>query len=92
MPVIIPPLGSEQFLIIAGRYRMPTTQVEYHAGYTYAERPTALVWADQRLLITDILEHQRTPAGRFFRVATQDDHAFDLLYDESSDTWQVCEI
>ena len=66
--------------------------VECHAGYTYAERPTAVLWGDQRLTVIEIIERRRTPAGRFFRVRTQNDQAFDLFYDELSYEWQVHEV
>lgn len=68
-----------------------TELVECHAGYTYAERPTALYWNGKRLLVVEIIERQRTPTGRYFRVNTEDDLAFELIYDEVCDIWQVHE-
>ena len=66
-----------------------TELVECHAGYTYAERPTALYWGGKRLSVVEIIEGQRTPTGRYFRVSTEDDLAFELIYDEDCDIWQV---
>lgn len=68
-----------------------TELVECHAGYTYAERPTALLWGDKRLSVIEIIECRHTPEGRYFRVRTEDDLAFVLLYNEFYDAWQVRE-
>jgi hypothetical protein len=68
-----------------------TELVECHAGYTYAERPTALLWGEKRLSVIEIIEWKRTPEGRYFRVKTEDDLAFVLIYDEACDVWHVRE-
>ena len=71
---------------------MDSELVECHAGYTYAERPTALLWDDKRLEVIDIIESKRTPEGRFFRVRTEENKAFTLSYDELSDEWSVNQV
>jgi hypothetical protein len=63
--------------------------VESHSGYTYAERPTAVIWEGQRLPVAEILERRRAPSGPQFRVRTQDDQVFELFYQEASDQWSV---
>ena len=68
-----------------------TELVECHAGYTYAERPTALLWGDKRLAVIEIIERKRTPEGRYFRVRTEDQLAFVLIYDEACDLWMIHE-
>ena len=68
-----------------------TELVECHAGYTYAERPTALLWRDKRLSVIEIMEWRHTPDGKYFQVRTEDDLAFILIYNEFFDTWQVRE-
>ena len=68
-----------------------TELVECHAGYTYAERPTALLWGDKRLSVIEIIECRHIPEGRYFLVRTEDDLAFVLLYDKFYDAWQVRE-
>ncbi len=68
-----------------------TELVECHAGYTYAERPTALLWGDKRLSVIEIMEWRHTPDGKYFQVRTEDDLAFILIYNEFYDTWQVRE-
>ena len=63
--------------------------VECHSGYTFAERPTALVWRGRRYQIAQVLKQWRTPSGPVFEVTTVDDSRFTLSYDESRDTWSL---
>jgi len=66
--------------------------VECHSGYEYAERPIALYWHEQRLVIDEILDSQRTPVGSTFRVRTHDDQVFELSYLEMQDEWRIQEL
>jgi hypothetical protein len=68
---------------------MTDSLVECHSGFAYAERPVALNWQGQRLVVADILEQARTPAGRRFRIRTQDGQEFELVYDEATDEWRI---
>jgi hypothetical protein len=61
-----------------------TDIVECHSGSAYAERPTALTWQGQRLIITEILSQGRTPQARWFRVRTADGQAFELTCVEAA--------
>ncbi len=63
--------------------------VECHSGFTYAERPIALRWEDQRLEIEEIEDMWRIPGGRRFRVRVQDGRIFELFYGELYDEWRV---
>jgi hypothetical protein len=63
--------------------------VECHSGFTYADRPVALTWEDQRLEITRILAEWRTPGIKHFRVRTSDDREFKLAYSQTTDEWQI---
>lgn len=65
--------------------------VECHSGFEYAERPTALHWLGQRLVIVEMLESRRTPDGKTFQVRTQDDRVFELTYVETLDEWRIQE-
>jgi hypothetical protein len=65
--------------------------VECHSGYEYAERPTALYWQEQRLVITEVLESRQIPEGKTFRVKTQNDQIFELTYIETLDEWHIQE-
>ncbi len=66
-----------------------TDLVECHSGYTYGERPIALYWDGERLEVAGILDRVRTPDGKYFRVHTKNDQAFELFYDENHDEWEV---
>lgn len=63
--------------------------VECHSGYTYAERPIALWWEGQRLVIEQVEAEWHIPGGRRFRVRTEDDRIFELFYGELYDEWRV---
>lgn len=63
--------------------------VECRSGYTYGERPIALFWEGERLLIVEIIARWRLPDGRRFRVRVEDDRTFELYYKEQVDEWQI---
>lgn len=63
--------------------------VECHSGYTYAERPIALHWQGERLLVQAIEARWRIPGATCFRVHTGDGRAFELFYGELYDEWRV---
>jgi hypothetical protein len=69
--------------------RMPPDLVECHSGYTYGERPTALIWEGERFLVEAVLAVWRIPAGRCFRVRTVDGRVFELFYGELYGEWRV---
>ncbi|RME86658.1 MAG: hypothetical protein D6770_11380 [Anaerolineae bacterium] len=64
-------------------------RVECHSEFTYAEKPTALVWEGERLVIAEVLRQWRSPEGRHFRVRTEDGRVFELFYDEANDEWHA---
>ena len=68
---------------------MPPDVVECHSGYTYGERPTALVWQGERFLVVAVEATWRIPAGRCFRVRVLDGRVFELFYGELYDEWRV---
>jgi hypothetical protein len=63
--------------------------VECHSGFSYAEKPVALTWNDQRLEVDGILATWRTPAGCHFRVRTRNLGLFELVYFIVEDQWQI---
>ena len=77
----------EQFAVDAAA----ETVVRCHSGAAYAEKPTALFWEGSWLDVTTILTRWRSQQGRGFRVRTADSRQFTLLYDETTDTWQIAE-
>jgi hypothetical protein len=66
--------------------------VECYSSSKYAERPTAFYWQEERLEISQVIKHWRTPIGVVFWVETTDDQQFELSYNESSDEWRIKHI
>ena len=72
--------------------------VECYSGSAYADKPTALTWQGQRLIITEILSQGRTPQKKWFQVRTADGLIFELscleIYAEnqSEHEWQIHQL
>jgi hypothetical protein len=64
-------------------------QVVCSSGWTYAERPTALLRSGERLEIEGVERMWRSPQGRNFIVRLVDKRKFHLLYHETEDHWLV---
>jgi hypothetical protein len=67
----------------------PVRRVECHSGYSYAQRPIAMHWEGERLVIEAVEAEWRTQEGRRFWVRTREGRRFDLRYVENEDTWHV---
>jgi hypothetical protein len=63
--------------------------VECRSDSEYAERPLALTWQGQRLEIAEIVSRWRGPGEKGFQVKTVDGQAFELIYREFPDQWQI---
>ena len=68
---------------------MVAPRVECRSEFAYAEKPVAVHWQGERLVVTAILEQARTPDGRSFRVRTDAGQEFELIYLEAADDWQI---
>jgi len=66
--------------------------VECHSGDEYAERPTALYWQGERLMVTLIEDRWRIPGGKCFRVRVASGRRFELFYGELYDEWRIHEL
>ncbi len=66
--------------------------VECHSEYEYPERPIAIWWQNERLMISQILQEARIPDGKYFRVSTSEGFIFDLLYKELFDQWLINQL
>lgn len=62
---------------------------ECYSGDTYAQEPRVVVWEGKRLPVVSVERRWRTPEGPAFRVVTELDGVFDLLYVEADDWWRV---
>jgi hypothetical protein len=71
---------------------MMPAQVECRSEIAYAERPVALIWEGKRLLVSEVLLSSRIPEGMRFRVRTEDEQVFELVYDQARDTWLVWQV
>jgi hypothetical protein len=66
--------------------------VECYSGSRYAERPVAVHWQGQRLIVEQVLRSWRTPAGPGFDVLVADQRRFRLQLSEATEWWNVEEI
>ncbi len=66
--------------------------VECLSGFTYADKPIALVWESRRLEITKITARWRSPQARHFQVCTSNGQEFELSYREADDEWHITEL
>jgi hypothetical protein len=66
-----------------------TEMVECHSGHTYAQRPRAFIWDDERLEIEAITAEWQTPENKHFRVITKHGQTFELVYDFAGDKWKI---
>ncbi|MBN1537572.1 MAG: hypothetical protein JW908_12615 [Anaerolineales bacterium] len=66
--------------------------VECRSNFEYAERPTALYWEEQRLMVDKIILSWRAPDGKYFRVQTADGQVFELFYDDLFNDWHIRSI
>ena len=63
--------------------------VECHSGHTYAQRPTAFWWENERFEVATIEAEWRSPTGKHFQVKTRNEATFELIYREAGDCWQI---
>lgn len=66
--------------------------VECYSGYTYAQEPRAFIWQGQRHEVAEIEHRWREPLGPVFRLRTADGQRWQLAYDETQDTWNLCAL
>jgi hypothetical protein len=64
-------------------------QVECRSEYQYAERPEAFSWNGERVIVTEIIAHWRSPQGMHFQVLTATHGIFYLSYLEREGIWEV---
>jgi hypothetical protein len=68
---------------------MSSEKVECLSGHTYADRPIAIYWEEQRIQIEKIEARWRFPGGRRFLIKTKDERLFELIYHEHEDEWII---
>ena len=65
------------------------TIVNCRSDSSYAEKPVAFLWEEQRHNVEKIINRWRTPDGNWFLVETLSGALFTLHYHISSDLWYI---
>ena len=60
-----------------------------YSGHAYAERPTALITGQRRLVVKTINAEWTSPNGKEFLVTTNEGSRYRLIYDHLQETWQA---
>lgn len=63
-------------------------KVECYAGSSYPQRPRAVEWQGERLIVDRIEAQWRQPEGFGFLVSTTDGQVLELFYFVAQDVWQ----
>jgi len=64
-------------------------RVECRSEYQYAQRPIAIHWEGQRLVVAEVLNEWQQPDGKHFRLLTDDGRVFELTYLPARDSWEA---
>jgi hypothetical protein len=62
-------------------------QVECHSGVSYADRPVAVIYKEDRQFVARLISEERTPTGKRFHVILENKQEVELSYNESEDVW-----
>ncbi len=62
-------------------------KVDCYSGYRYPERPYSFMWRGKTFKIVQVEKEWLEPTSRFFRVITEDEHIYELCYNETEDKW-----
>ena len=69
--------------------RLLGDSVECLSDSEYADRPLRFIWGGRRLDIAEILGSWRGPSEKGFYIKTTEGLAFELIYREDPDDWQI---
>lgn len=64
-------------------------RVECYSGSRYGERPLSFALDDERYVVKRVEKSWRSPSTLHFRVRTEDDESFELVYSEKADLWNI---
>lgn len=65
------------------------TPVECYSGSRYGERPLAFHFDGKRHIVASVLRQWRISEGLCWRIITDDELRFDLIYLEAEDNWNI---
>ena len=81
-----------------GGRRIQEIQVECHSGYKVNEYPVAFTFQGQRRVVSEIVDRwyeggiiPDKPAADYFKVKTDDERIYILVYESYSDKWFILE-
>lgn len=69
-----------------------SAHVECFSGHTYAQRPVAFVWQDERFDVSEVESEWHTAEGKCFRVLTSSGERFELHYLAAEDEWVIRQL
>jgi hypothetical protein len=67
-------------------------RVECYSGSRYGEHPVAFTCEEKKYSVAAVTRQWRTPEGYCYRVITQEELLFDLMYLENEEVWEVIRI
>ena len=65
------------------------TRVECYSGSRVGARPLAFLYEGRRHTVAAVIRQWRIPEGLCYRVITDEELRFDLIYLEDEDAWDV---
>jgi hypothetical protein len=66
--------------------------VECFSGHTYAQRPVAFIWQDERCEVSEVEAEWYTAEGKRFWVRTSDGERFELYYLAAEEEWMIQQL
>lgn len=63
-----------------------------YSGFSYAERPEAILWQGKKINIKQCVQSRHTPDGKSFEVILENGWKVQLHYLEKEDRWIVSGI
>jgi hypothetical protein len=63
--------------------------VQCRSDFCYAQRPQRIYWAGVWQNVTRLTAEWKTPDGHIFRVLTDANIVFELIFQEINDNWQI---
>ena len=67
-------------------------RVECYSGSRYGERPVSFEFIGRRHSVEDVTKTWRSPSGLHFRVTTEEEKRFELIYHEVTDEWSIVSL
>ncbi len=67
----------------------PVTAVEVYSSFAYAVEPRAFEFDGKRHVVDSVERAWKSPGRRHFYVRDEQQHYFELIYDEAGDLWFV---